>query len=341
MSSRYRHSLGAAVVLGAYAAAAGCVGDDPSVGPSADAGQETATSDGHPSNEGGEADGHADSGSDPDADAGTDAACSALAPFKTLQQVTSIDTTASEEGAWFSPDEKIAYITTRRPDSGAGGNDIFSASRLQRGDPFSAFTLMANINSTANDEIATVSRDGLTIYLASDRPGLGSFDIYVATRATASADFGAPSPVANVNGTSYDYPTWISPDGNTLYLESARDNPKGALYRSARVGGTFQPAVAVSELSSVSGESAGVLSPDQLVIYFFSRRTGTGALGGGDIWMATRGSTSDPFTSLAPLTSINSDALDVPEWASPDGCRLYIRSQRSGSSSDDIWLAER
>ena len=49
------------------------------------------------------------------------------------------------------------------------------------------------INSAAIDAVPSVSADGLSLFLASMRPGgLGGFDLWVATRATTDDDWGVP-----------------------------------------------------------------------------------------------------------------------------------------------------
>ena len=76
-----------------------------------------------------------------------------------------------------------------------------------------------------------VSRDGLELFVAhqagSERP-----DIWVARRASATAPFAAPEPVAELahdGANVFQYPEWLSPDGCRIYFTSNRPGGKGAL----------------------------------------------------------------------------------------------------------------
>lgn len=72
----------------------------------------------------------------------------------------------------------------------------------------------------ATDAQLAMTADGLTIYFASERPGgLGNADVWTATRSTRVGNFSAPVHVADpINSASYDWPTWLSPDGCRLYM---------------------------------------------------------------------------------------------------------------------------
>ena len=63
-------------------------------------------------------------------------------------------------------------------------------------------------------------------------------------------------------------------------------------------------------------------------MYFTSGRTGSMAQ---DVWTATRATTSTMFGTPVVVSEVSSVANDTPRWLSPDGCRLYISSDRSGS----------
>jgi hypothetical protein len=62
--------------------------------------------------------------------------------------------------------------------------------------PFGAPVPLTNLNSPGNDAGAWLTADELTLYFASDRSGgVGSFDIYVATRTSIDAVFSSPNLV--------------------------------------------------------------------------------------------------------------------------------------------------
>jgi len=73
-----------------------------------------------------------------------------------------------------------------------------------------------------------VTPDELTLFFMG-RPGsTGSFDIYTATRAQKTDAFGTPTRVDAVSdGNSADAPTYITPDGCTLYFSTNRPGGPG------------------------------------------------------------------------------------------------------------------
>ena len=80
------------------------------------------------------------------------------------------------------------------------------------------------VNSSALDVDPDISADGLLLFFASDRPGgYGSFDLWVAARATPSDPWGAPVNLgaavnSPLNGYDHMSDVAISPDGRTLYF---------------------------------------------------------------------------------------------------------------------------
>jgi hypothetical protein len=90
-----------------------------------------------------------------------------------------------------------------------------------------AGTVLANVNANVLEIepfAPVVSKDGLTLYFASDQTvaGFMGHNIYVAKRATTALDFGVPALVPNVNGDADEQPSWISGDGCRLYIVSNR-----------------------------------------------------------------------------------------------------------------------
>lgn len=105
-----------------------------------------------------------------------------------------------------------------------GSPDIY-ASTLQADGSFGPAAAVAELNSPRRDAMVAVRRDGLELFLASDRPGPtpGPFDLWIATRAGTSDPWSAPvnlGPV--VNSAADDSRGSLSFDGTTLYMESNR-----------------------------------------------------------------------------------------------------------------------
>jgi hypothetical protein len=258
-----------------------------------------------------------------------------------VQELTS-QGTSWDYSAHLSPDELTVYFASTRP-GGVGEADLYVATRASKTDPFGAPVLMPNVNTPQSDEFPSVSADGLTLVLSSDRANAGYEHIYVATRSASSSPFGAPVLVSSVTSSAVDREGYLLPDVSEMYFASNRPGGAGNddIYRSLVSGGNFAAPASVSELNTASAEEHPTVTGDDLTIFFSSTRPDLGALGSWDILVATRASTSAPFGSITNLAAVNSPYGDLPDWISPDGCRLYMSSSRGPGGSFHIYVATR
>ncbi len=250
-----------------------------------------------------------------------------------------VNTASNELNAWLSADELEVWLTTDRPE-GVGGYDVF---RSTRDDPAAAFgpaMLLAGMSTVAaQEQVHSLSADALTLYGASDGIGsIGAFDVMVATRPNALAEFSALAPIANINSGVSDSEPSISADGTELYFSSIRTGTWD-LYRALLgAGGTFGAPVPIGELNMPdAGEGNAVVSADGLTIYFASTRDDPAW----DVYAATRSTRDDAFGPPVSMMDVNTSATDLPVWLSSDGCRLVLGSDRPGEGGYDLWIAER
>ncbi len=136
--------------------------------------------------------------------------------------VAPLNSGASEFAPYLVEDGSSLYFSSTR-NSDAGVSELFVAQPLADG----GFTAPANVNGTAlktgDNRFAAVTADQLVMYFASNRTGgQGSYDIWVATRASTSVAFGTPRVVAEVSSTLDETPDWVSPDRCRLYFSSNR-----------------------------------------------------------------------------------------------------------------------
>jgi hypothetical protein len=128
------------------------------------------------------------------------------------------------------------YFNSPRPD-GLGLEDIY-ASTLQADGRFGQGVLVRELSSPFRDTRTAIRRDGLEIFLSTGRPGgVGSEDIWVATRATTLDPWLAPVPLGPVvNSPYFDGGPALSFDGTELYFMSERPGGFGGrdLYVSTR-----------------------------------------------------------------------------------------------------------
>jgi Tol biopolymer transport system component len=99
------------------------------------------------------------------------------------------------------------------------------------GQSFGGPELVAGLNTSSHDFRPNLRRDGLEIFLDSNRPGgLGDFDIWTATRESTSAAWSTPTNLgAGVNTPAGEHRPSLSWDGTTLYFGSNRSGSEGNL----------------------------------------------------------------------------------------------------------------
>jgi Tol biopolymer transport system component len=261
-----------------------------------------------------------------------------------------INTTAGEMNATFSPDELSLYFTSDRA-GGLGVTDIWISRRECVGCPWQTpVNAGAPINSAGQDAGPRFSNDGHLLFFQSDRTGSG--DIYVTRRNDTNDDFAWGTPVL-LGG---DVNTATGNEQAADYLQSAEDG-SGNLYFNRQVGTTPPeifyapvsrdgetrgPAVYVSELNVVTANDQHVtIRKDGRELFFSSNRTG--GLGGFDLWTSTRRSVHEPWSPPVDLAApLNTAATDQQPTLSADRRTLLFASNRTGGfGANDLWISTR
>lgn len=212
----------------------------------------------------------------------------------------------------------------------------------------------ADLNTPSLDGCPIQSPDGLSLFLASNRPGgKGGLDIWLATRPSTSARWGAPTNLGEpVNSAADDFcPTPVGKAG--LFFVSREALPgacgQGDIYYTHRTGSSWaepqrllcSPAGPNSELDeqgpswiALDGRLRG-----QKQLYF-SRSSANPAVPG-EIFMSSR-ENGARFGPAAPVTALNDPAAnDIQPNVRADGLEVVLSSNRTGSQGQDIWVATR
>jgi hypothetical protein len=145
-----------------------------------------------------------------------------------------INSSSSDFGTCTSVDGLELYFSSDRP-GGSGGADLWVSARPSTKEPWGpSASLGPTVNSPYGDCYPSLSADGLTLYFSGDysstpRPGgLGGADIWMTTRVSRSAPWGAPVNLgAPVNSSERDFSPTISGDGLTLVFTSTRSGGLG------------------------------------------------------------------------------------------------------------------
>jgi len=118
-----------------------------------------------------------------------------------------------------------------------------------------------------------------------------------------------------------------------MYLSVVVEDKHWQIHRSTRTGTDFEKPVPLPEIDAPGFQHGVTATADDLTLYFSSNRPlqPTGALNA-NIYVATRRTASERFGAPRPVDELNDKSYDVVSWVSPDGCRLYFASARTGSN---------
>lgn len=202
------------------------------------------------------------------------------------------------------------------------------------------------LNTAFNDGCPTLARDGLTLYMASNRPGgHGGQDIWVVTRESKESPWGAPQNLgAPVNTPADEFCPSPARDGHLFFFVSTKPGGCGGsdIYitrRRADQHGWDEPVHLGCEVNSAGNEASPFLIEERAtgpVLYFSTNRAGgysdeaPGAIvGDDDIYVSefNRGGFDAP--RLVP--HVNSDSNDSRPNLRRDGLELFFDSNRAGT----------
>ena len=214
----------------------------------------------------------------------------------------------------------------------------------------------AEVNTPSLDGCPIQSPDGLNLYIASNRPGgKGGLDIWVATRTSTTAPWGAPANLGEpVNSAADDFcPTPVGKRG--LFFVSREALPgacgQGDIYFTHRSGAGVwaepqrllcAPAGPNSELDE---QGPSYVDVNRKVrgrkFLYFSRSSITPSVAG-EIFVSTRQGSSRFGTATAVTELNDATANDIQPNVRDDGLEVVFTSNRSGTvGGQDLWSATR
>jgi hypothetical protein len=210
------------------------------------------------------------------------------------------------------------------------------------------------VNSAFNDIGPAVSKDGLSLYFGSNRPGGsgGGLDIWVSQRASVEDPWGPPTVLGPIVNTSFteNVPSF-SRDGHWMFFNSDRPGGFGGtdIWVSWRAHTHddfgWQPPVNIGPgVNTASGDSVGSYFENAEagtpLLFFSSNRPGTGAAPGGPYVSALAGDGS--FGPATLVTELESPVDDMRPAIRFDGREIFLASSRLGSlGGRDLWASLR
>src|SRR5438876_36439 len=237
----------------------------------------------------------------------------------------------------------LALVMTKAP-----------SAQAQRYSDWSApISLGPAINSAFSDQGPAISKNGLSLYFTSNRPGgLGGFDMYVSQRAGVDEPWGSPVNLGPTVNTTFD-------EGNPAF---SRDEHL-MFFQSKRPGGFGGIDIWVShrelmhddfdwELPVNLGAGVNSASDDNGPSYFENEEDGApqlyfgsnrpGGLGAADIYLSEQ-MADGSFGSAMLVTELSSPLNENRPSIRHDGLEIFFQSNRTGSigTASDLWVATR
>ena len=216
---------------------------------------------------------------------------------------------------------------SRDPSPGANPQARIFAARAGAGGGFQTPVALAGAVNSALAEDPAIAADGSLLLFTSTRGGDG-YDLWGAVR--ANGDFLTPSPLQPLNSAAPELSPYLLTSGKALYFSRVVAGTGVALLRTVSDGGSLGTPASTTAIPVVSNP---VVSEDELELFYSEN---------GDIFRATRRLASDPFATPVRSGALSSSGFDAPSWLSPDGCTMYLTSDRAGGAGSlDLWVASR
>jgi len=216
--------------------------------------------------------------------------------------------------------------------------------------------LGAVVNSPYNDQHPAISKDGLSLYISSTRPGgsYGGIDIWVSRRASIDDPWGAPENLGpNINSAGNDLAPTFTPDGHEMYFHSTGRGGCGladlfvARRHDKRDDFDWEPAENLGcVVNSAFADAGPTYFEDETTgittLYFTVQNNPPTSDQGFDIYASTRTGEEGEFGPPSLVTELSSPYRDTRTTIRRDGLEMIISSGRPGGvGSEDLWVSTR
>ena len=233
--------------------------------------------------------------------------------------------------------------------------DVTSEEGPQYGPWGAPVNLGAVVNSPYIEQHPAISKDGLSLYISSTRPGgYGGTDIWVSRRASIDDPWRAPENLGpNINSAGNDVAPTFTPDGHEMYFHSngrggcgladlfvARRHDKRDDFDwepAENLGCVVNGAFADAGPTYFEDETTGITT-----LYFTVQNNPPTSDQGYDIYASTRMGDEGEFGPPAIVPELSSPYRDTRTTIRRDGLEMVISSGRPGGvGSEDLWVSTR
>lgn len=180
-----------------------------------------------------------------------------------------LNSDARETGVALSADGLTIYFSSDR-DGGAGGLDVYAATRATLQDPWSAPQAVDALNSSGDDLISALA-DGGTRALFARRDNGTTYHLWWAHRDDGAEPWSVPEPIDELDSDSGEADPFLVSDGTQLLFTR-----EGDLHLARRSGhdAPFGDGQALSTLNSDGEDTDAWADADLSYVVFASDRTG-------------------------------------------------------------------
>jgi Tol biopolymer transport system component len=205
------------------------------------------------------------------------------------------------------------------------------------------------VNSIFDDILPDVSKDELSLYFSSDRPGSEGYDIWFSQRTSKTAPWSTPQNLYLINTSANDRTPTLSRDGHFLFFVSDRPGTLGGLdiwaswrqhtnndlgWQEPKHLGEINSAFNDAGPSFFQDEESGIVS-----LHFASNRPG--GVGLFDIYVSHLNS-AGRFGPAELVPELSSPLVDLRPALRHDGLEVYLNSNRVGTLGGfDLWVSTR
>jgi Tol biopolymer transport system component len=253
------------------------------------------------------------------------AECARFGPWSTPVLATTVSSARDDFGPALSADG-LEVIFHRDVGPAFGALDLFRATRPDRASEFGDPEPLTDLSSPQNEENATLSADGLTIYFTSDRTG--SIQVYRSDRPNLTSPFVTPTRLDALG--ELEGPE-LSADGTELF--GSRSTASYDLYRVTELASANPVSERLASLSNdTRNEFFPAISADGLTLYY--------EIGGMHIHRAQRPAIGDDFIYEGLDMTFSSAEDDTDPSISHDGHTFMFASLRAGASFD-LFISQR
>jgi hypothetical protein len=189
------------------------------------------------------------------------------------QPATALNSEARESGAAVSADGLTIYWSSDR-EGGAGGLDIYAATRRSLDEPWSEPLAMDVLNSS-DDDLVSGLVDNERRVLFARRDGDSDYALWWAQRDNRSDSWSAPEPIRELNASGAESDPFLVGEGTLLLFSRGGDLH---LARRGDQGAAFSEEQPLSTLNSDAGDTDAWSDEALSYIVFASTRSGESRL---------------------------------------------------------------